>query len=347
MRLFRAWAKQEVVVMKARKLGSQGLSVGEIGLGCMGLSVAYSGPTTEQQADRVIGRAIELGVSLFDTAEVYGDNEILVGKALKGAGQRVTIGTKFGFAIAKDGSGAPPGLNSKPAHIRDVCEASLRRLGVDTIDVFYQHRVDPLVPIEDVAGTVGDLIREGKVRFFGMCEASAATIQRAHKVQPISVIQSEYSLWSREIENEVLPICRELGIGIVAYSPLGRGFLAGVAKELPANDRRRSLPRWQAEALTNNLSLYERFSGLAAAKGCTPAQLALAWLLHKADDVVPIPGTTKVERLEENVAASAVALTAAEIAAMEALVPASSVAGERHDEVEATWADQNTGLHSH
>jgi aryl-alcohol dehydrogenase-like predicted oxidoreductase len=223
----------------------------------------------------------------------------------------------------------------------------LHRLGLETIDIFYQHRVDPLVPIEDVAGTVGDLIREGKVRYFGLCEASAATIRRAQQVCPVSVVQSEYSLWTREIEKEVLPACRELGIGIVAFSPLGRGFLAGIAKELPSNDRRRLLPRWQAEALTNNLALYERFSALASAKGCTPAQLALAWLLHKGDDIVPIPGTTKLQRLEENVAASALALTAAEIVDIEALVPASSVAGERHNEIEATWADQNTDLHSH
>lgn len=318
--------------MKTRALGSQGLAVSELGLGCMNLSMAYGAELNEADGQKVLERAVELGVTLFDTAEVYGPftNEVLVGQALRPVRDRVAIASKFGFRIPSAG-GRPEGVDSRPEHIREVCDASLKRLGVDVIDLFYQHRVDPAVPIEDVAGTVGDLIREGKVRFFGLSEAGAETIRRAHAVQPVTALQSEYSLWTREPEPEILPLCRELGIGFVAYSPLGRGFLAGAAKALAENDFRRNLPRWQGEALDRNLALFETLSRIAADKGATPAQLVLAWLLHKGDDIVPIPGTTKVHRLEENLAAAAIQLSPQDIAEIEQAVPAEAVAGDRYD----------------
>ena len=319
--------------METRALGTQGLRVSALGLGCMNLSMSYGGALPDAAAgERVIARAVELGVTLFDTAEIYGPfaNEILVGQALRPHRDRVTIATKFGFALPP-GGGRPTGTDSRPAHIRDVCEASLKRLGVEVIDLFYQHRVDPDVPIEDVAGAVGELVREGKVRFFGLSEAGAETIRRAHAAHPVSAVQTEYSLWSRDAEATVLPMCRALGIGFVPYSPLGRGFLAGAAATLGEGDYRRTQPRWQGAALAKNLGLVETLTRLAADKGHTPAQLALAWLLNKADDLVPIPGTTKVHRIEENAAAAAIALSATDIAAIEAAVPEHAVAGERYD----------------
>jgi aryl-alcohol dehydrogenase-like predicted oxidoreductase len=252
---------------------------------------------------------------------------------------RVVIASKFGFTIPKE-RGGPAGLDSRPAHIREVCDRSLQRLGVESIDLLYQHRVDPAVPIEDVAGAVGDLVRQGKVRYFGLSEAGAATIRRAHKVHPVAALQTEYSLWSREVERTILPTCRELGIGFVAYSPLGRGFLAGIAQDLPQNDRRRALPRWHGDALARNLGLMETLKTLATARGCTPAQLALAWVLHKGEDIVPIPGTTKVHRLEENMAAAAMRLTPAHIAAIEAALPENAVQGRRYDAANESWEDR-------
>ena len=318
--------------MKQRKLGSAGLSVSEIGLGCMNLSMGYGATPDGRAADEVLARAVELGITLFDTAEVYGPftNERLVGRALRHVRDQVVIATKFGFAIPPEG-GRPQGVNSRPEHIREVCDASLKRLGIEEIDLFYQHRVDPDVPIEDVAGTVADLVRQGKVRFFGLSEAGQETIRRAHATHPVTALQSEYSLWSREPEAGVLPVCRELGIGFVAYSPLGRGFLAGSGKNLADNDFRRNLPRWDGEALRRNLLLFEKLAKVAEQKSCTPAQLALAWLLHQGDDIVAIPGTTKVHRLEENVAAAAVSLSAQDMAAIEEAMPPEAVTGERYD----------------
>jgi aryl-alcohol dehydrogenase-like predicted oxidoreductase len=261
-------------------------------------------------------------------------NEVRVGKGLKAARDRVVIATKFGFKIVQE-EGRPRGLDSRPEHIREVCDASLQRLGVETIDLLYQHRVDPAVPIEDVAGAVGDLVKAGKVRFFGLSEAGADTIRRAHKVHPVSAVQSEYSLWSRDIEKAVLPACRELGIGLVPYSPLGRGFLAGAGNdldELAPNDFRRNLPRWQADAIGKNRSLVETLTAIARGKGRTPAQLALAWLLHQGQDIAPIPGTSKIHRLEENLGAAEIRLSADELAEIERAVPESAVEGGRYDE---------------
>lgn len=326
--------------MKMRQLGTQGLTVSELGLGCMGLSFAYGSAPEESQSLQLLNRAVELGVTFFDTAEVYGPfkNERLLGKALQPVRERVVIATKFGFDLPPEG-GRPRGVNSEPKHIRKVCDASLARLGIETIDLFYQHRVDPKVPIEDVAGAVGELVREGKVRYFGLSEAGADTIRRAHRVHPVSALQSEYSLWTRGPEQTVLPVCRELGIGFVPYSPLGRGFLAGGATELSANDFRKNLPRWQADAMAKNLSLVETLKNLARVQGRTPAQLALAWLLHQANDIVPIPGTTKIHRLEENLGAAAIHLTADELAAIERAIPESAVQGERYDKVGLAMTD--------
>ena len=324
--------------MRQRKLGTQGLEVSAIGFGCMGLSGVYNAPLDEARAADVVRRAVELGYTLFDTAEIYGmqTNEVLVGKGLKDVRDRVIIATKFGFDIDEARrQGRPAGTNSRPEHIREVADASLRRLGVEVIDLFYQHRVDPNVPIEDVAGAVKDLIAAGKVRFFGLSEAGPDTIRRAHAVQPVSALQTEYSLWTRDPEDAVLPLCRELGIGFVPYSPLGRGFLAGAvsgAGGLADNDFRRFMPRFKGEALAKNLPLVETLGRLAAAKGRTPAQLALAWLLAQGDDIVPIPGTTNPERLAENAAAADVQLSAEDLAAIEAAVPEAAVEGARYDE---------------
>ncbi|CAN7505892.1 aldo/keto reductase [Phenylobacterium sp. LjRoot225] len=322
--------------MQSRKLGTQGLEVSAIGLGCMGLSMAYGAALEERDALKVIERAVELGVTFFDTAEMYGpfDNEILLGKGLRSMRDRVVIATKFGFKI-EPGERRPRGVDSRPEHIRDVCDASLKRLGVETIDLLYQHRVDPAVPIEEVAGAVGDLVKAGKVRFFGLSEAGAETIRRAHKVHPVSAVQSEYSLWSRDIETAVLPTCRELGIGLVPYSPLGRGFLAGAGNDLDKlapDDFRRGMPRWQADVIGKNRSLVETLTAIAGGKGRTPAQLALAWLLHQGEDIAPIPGTTKVHRLEENLGAAEIHLSPEELAEIERAVPESAVEGGRYDE---------------
>jgi aryl-alcohol dehydrogenase-like predicted oxidoreductase len=320
--------------VESRKLGTQGLEVSAIGLGCMGLSHAYGVAPPEPQSLALIHRAVELGVTFFDTAEMYGPfvNEELVGRALKDVRERVVIATKFGFDVARSGRGS--GLDSRPEHIRQVCEASLRRLGVETIDLLYQHRVDPDVPIEEVAGTVGELVKAGKVRFFGLSEAGAETIRRAHQVHPVSALQSEWSLWSRDLEREILPTCRALGVGLVPFSPLGRGFLTGAITDpgaLAETDMRRRMPRMQGEAFAKNLGLVEQLRALAADRGRTPAQLALAWLLHQGKDVVPIPGTTKIARLEENLAAAEIELTPAEPEAIERAIPEDAVEGPRYD----------------
>jgi len=323
--------------MKHRKLGAD-LTVSAIGLGCMGMTYAYGGQE-EAKSIETLHRAVELGVTFFDTAEVYGpfDNEILLGKALKGRRAKVVIATKFGFTFDKNRDGPSPitGVDSRPEHVKEVADASLKRLGIDVIDLYYQHRVDPKVPIEETVGAMAELIKAGKVKALGLSEASAATIRRAHKVHPIAAVQSEYSLWTRDPEAEVLATCRELGIGFVPYSPLGRGFLAGAIRSTDAlgdGDWRRTLPRFQADTIKTNLSLVETLEKLARDKGVTAAQLALAWVLHQGDFIVPIPGVRKVKHLEENVRAVDIDLTPNEITAIAAAVPKDSVAGKRYTE---------------
>ena len=326
--------------MKTRKLGD-GLEVSAIGLGCMGMSWAYGPAPDKAETFKVLARAVELGVTFFDTAEVYGPyaNEELVGEGLKPFRDKVVIATKFGFDIAPPqaagGTARMVGVNSRPEHIKAVAEASLKRLGVEVIDLFYQHRVDPNVPIEDVAGAVKDLIAQGKVKHFGLSEAGLDTIRKAHAVQPVAALQSEYSLWTRDLEAQTLPLLRELGIGLVPYSPLGRGFLTGALKSeagLAKDDFRRGLPRFQGEALAKNLSLVEALTAIAADKGVTPAQLALAWLLHQGPDIAPIPGTTKVSRLEENIGSVDVVLSADELSKIAAAVPETEIEGARYSE---------------
>jgi aryl-alcohol dehydrogenase-like predicted oxidoreductase len=301
--------------MEKRVLGRQGLAVSELGLGCMGMSFAYGEPN-DVESVATVHRALELGCDFFDTAEVYGPwtNEELLGRALADRREQAVIATKFGHDL--DENGQRHGLNSRPEHIRAVTEKSLRRLGTDYVDLLYQHRVDPAVPIEDVAGAVGELIEAGKVRYFGLSEAAAATIRRAHITFPVSAVQSEYSLWERGLDDEVLPALRELGIGLVAYSPLGRGFLTGTAvraEEYPAHDYRRNDPRFQGEHFDQNAKAADAVRELAAAKGVTAAQLALAWLLHQGQDIVPIPGTKRRATLEENLAAADIQLAEAEL----------------------------------
>jgi aryl-alcohol dehydrogenase-like predicted oxidoreductase len=298
----------------------------------MGMSQHY-GEADEAESIATINRALELGVTFFDTAEVYGPfrNEELLGRALAPERDRVVIATKFGFRIEGDAS---VGLDSRPAHIREAVEGSLRRLRTDRIDLLYQHRVDPAVPIEDVAGVVGDLVASGKVRWFGLSEAGTRTIRRAHAVHPVSALQSEYSLWERNLEPEIIPLLRELGIGLVPFSPLGRGFLTGTARraeEYPETDFRRRDPRFQGANFDANVRAADAVRAMATRKGSTPGQLALAWLLHKGDDVVPIPGTKRRGNLEENVAAAAIALSEAEVAELDAALPPGSVAGPRYD----------------
>ncbi|MFT4026121.1 MAG: aldo/keto reductase [Novosphingobium sp.] len=317
--------------MEQRKLG-QGLEVSAIGLGCMGLSFAYGKSVERAEGVALIRAAYERGVTFFDTAEVYGpfDNEELLGEALAPMRDEVVIATKFGFKIGRKG---PMGVDSRPEHIREVCEASLKRLNVATIDLLYQHRVDPEVPMEDVAGTVRDLIAEGKVKHFGLSEAGVEDIRRAHAVQPVAALQSEYSLWERGVEAAILPLLEELGIGFVPYSPLGRGFLTGAitSKEMfAADDFRQNLPRFQDEAMKANLALVERIRGIAAEKGATPAQIALAWLLAQKPWIAPIPGTTKVSRLEENLAAAEVKLSTGDLQGIEQALAEIEIVGERY-----------------
>ncbi|TGO05420.1 aldo/keto reductase [Serinibacter arcticus] len=315
--------------------GTASLEVGAVGLGAMGMSMSYGpNPGSREEMIGVLRGAIDLGVTLVDTAEVYGPylNEELVGEALAPVRDRVVIATKFGWDIQPDGSF--PGTNSRPDQIRRVADASLTRLRTDVIDLFYQHRVDPDVPIEDVAGTVGELVAAGKVRAFGLSEAGAATIRRAHAVHPVTAVQSEYSLWTRDPEAEVLPVCAELGIGFVPFSPLGKGFLTGTvstATEFAEGDIRRRVPRFEAENLAANEALLTRVRELADARRASPGQIALAWLLAQQPWVVPIPGTRRLERVRENAGATAVALSADDLAALDALATEVGVAGNRYD----------------
>jgi aryl-alcohol dehydrogenase-like predicted oxidoreductase len=327
--------------MHRRTLGAGGLEVSAIGLGCMGLSFGYGPPTERDEAIALIRRAVELGVTFFDTAEVYGPftNEALVGEALERFGDQVVIATKFGFKDAVSRAG----LDSRPATIRAVCEASLRRLRREAIDLFYQHRVDPAVPIEDVAGTVGALVREGKVRHFGLSEAGVSTIRRAHAVQPVTALQSEYSLWWREPETAILPTLAELGIGFVPFSPLGRGFLTGTidaATTFAPGDVRTIVPRFTAEARRANRTLVERLGTIAARLDATPAQVALAWLLARAPWIVPIPGTTRRHRLEENVAAASIVLEPSDREAIDAALAVVPITGERYPPAMAAQVDR-------
>ena len=320
--------------MEQRHLGSQGLVVSAMGLGCMGMSEFYGGHD-DAESIATIHRAIDLGITLLDTSDSYGPktNEELVGRAIKDRRDRVAIATKFGFVRRPDGSWA--GVSGRPEYVRQACDASLTRLGLDHIDLYYQHRVDPSVPIEETVGAMADLVHAGKVRYLGLSEAAPGTMRRAHATHPISALQTEYSLWSRDPEDEILPTCRELGIGFVAYSPLGRGFLSGQIRryeDLAPDDWRRGNPRFQGENFTRNLELVARIAELARAKQRTPSQLALAWVLAQGEDIVPIPGTKRVRYLEENATAAAITLSPAELAALEAVFPQGAAAGERYAE---------------
>jgi aryl-alcohol dehydrogenase-like predicted oxidoreductase len=322
--------------MLKRKLGNSNLEVSALGLGCMSMSFGYGPPGDKQQMIALIRAAVDLGITFFDTAEVYGPftNEALVGEALAPLRQRVTIATKFGFKIDAEGR-RQEGLDSRPAHIRQVAEASLKRLGTDVIDLFYQHRVDPAVPIEEVAGAVRDLIRTGKVRHFGLSEAAAGTIRRAHAVQAVAAVQSEYSLWWREPETELLPTLEELGIGFVPFSPLGKGFLTGTIDEhttFDSTDFRNTVPRFAPEARKANKALVDLLGSIAARKQATPAQLALAWLLAQRPWIVPIPGTTKRQRLEENIGAAAVQLSPDDLREIDITASKIVVQGARYPE---------------
>jgi aryl-alcohol dehydrogenase-like predicted oxidoreductase len=327
--------------MQKRKLGNSGLEVSALGLGCMGMSYSYGPPKDEREMTSLIRAAVERGITFFDTAEVYGPflNEELVGEALAPFRDRVVIATKFGFDVSPDfdprGMKGAPGLNSRPEHIKQAAEGSLKRLRVDAIDLFYQHRVDLDVPIEDVAGAVKDLIQEGKVKHFGLSEAAAKTIRRAHSVQPVTAVQSEYSLWTRGPEKEVLPTLEELGIGFVPYSPLGKGFLTGKMDEntkLDSSDFRNILPRFTPEAMRANRALVDLLGSIAERKGATPAQIALAWLLAQKPWIVPIPGTTKLARLDENIGAVSVELTPDDLRDIQNAASKITVQGARYPE---------------
>ena len=319
--------------MQRRQLGRNGLTVSALGLGCMGMSQGY-GPGDDQESVKTIHRALELGITFFDTADAYGRgvNERLVGEALRPHRAQVEIATKFGIVSTADGM--PGGVDGRPAHVAEACDASLARLGVDVIDLYYLHRVDQNTPIEDTVGAMARLVEQGKVRFLGLSEASPATIRRAHLVHPITALQSEYSLWNREPERTVLPVCRELGIGFVPFSPLGRGFLSATVTSLDAlseGDLRRRLPRFQGENFDRNLALAAALRARADARKCTAAQLALAWVLASGEDVVPIPGTKRRTYLEDNAAAASIVLTAVEKQELAALFPIGSAVGERYN----------------
>ena len=321
------------MALSRRRLGSQGLEVAAIGLGCMGMSQSY-GPADERESIATLHRAIELGCTFLDTAEVYGPhlNEELLGRALEGRRDEVVIATKFGFRV-ENGKQVGAERDSRPQRIREAVEGSLRRLKTDHVDLIYQHRIDPAVPIEEVAGTVGELVKQGKARFFGLSEAGVANIRRAHAVHPVSAVQSEYSLWERNLEADVIPALRELGIGLVPFSPLGRGFLTGDvmrAEDYPEGDYRRNDPRYQGANFDANLSAAQAVKDVAAAKGAKPAQIALAWLLHKGANVAPIPGAKRRAHLEENVAAGAVALDAAQMKTLDDALAPEKVSGKRY-----------------
>ena len=329
--------------MHKRRLGNN-LEVSALGLGCMGMSFAYGTPEERDGRESIatIHRAIELGVTFFDTAEVYGPytNEELLARAFEGQRDRVTIATKFGFKIE---NGAMAGLNSRPEHIREAVEGSLRRLATDRIDLLYQHRVDPAVPIEDVVGVMSDLVSEGKVRFLGLSEAGEQTIRRAHAVHPIAALQSEYSLWERNLEPRIIPLLRELGIGLVPFAPLGRGFLTGSVKraeEYPESDYRHNDPRYQGENFDANMRAASAVREAAEQKGASPGQIALAWLLHKGPDIVPIPGTKRRQYLEENVGAADLSLSAEEMSRLDAALSPENVAGPRYTEKQMATVDR-------
>jgi aryl-alcohol dehydrogenase-like predicted oxidoreductase len=331
-------------MLTRRRLGTEGLEVSAIGLGCMGMSQAYG--TAEERDEResiaTVHRALELGVDFFDTAEVYGPfgNEELLARAMAGRRDRAIVATKFGFKIE---NGANVGVDSRPEHVREAVEGSLRRLNTDHIDLLYQHRVDPAVPIEDVVGVMSDLVRQGKVRWLGLSEASEHTIRKAHAVHPISALQSEYSLWERGIEARILPALRELGIGFVPFAPLGRGFLTGHVKraeEYPENDFRHRDPRYQGENFDANVRAATAVHELATRKGATPGQISIAWLLHKGPDLVPIPGTKRRTYLEENVGAADVSLTAAEMAELDAALAPEKVSGPRYGPTQMALVDR-------
>ncbi len=327
--------------MQTRRLGTHGLEVSALGLGCMGMSQSY-GAADERESIATIHRALDLGITFLDTAEVYGPftNEDLLGRALQGRRDAAVIATKFGFRI-EDGKWS--GVDSRPAHVREVVEASLRRLRTDRIDLLYQHRVDPAVPIEDVVGAMAALVREGKVRYLGLSEAGEATLRRAHAVHPIAALQSEYSLWERNLEPRILPLLRELGIGLVPFSPLGRGFLTGTARraeEYPEGDFRRGDPRFQGANYDANAAAAAGVRRLAERRGATAAQVALAWLLARGEDIVPIPGTKARVRLEENAGAAALALTRDEVAELDALLPDGKAAGDRYTPAMARLIDR-------
>jgi aryl-alcohol dehydrogenase-like predicted oxidoreductase len=323
--------------VQKRKLGNSGLEVSALGLGCMGMSFSYGVVHDEQEMLSLMHAAVDRGITFFDTAEVYGPftNEVLIGKALSPIREQVVIATKFGFNVTPGGKPGSHSLNSRPEHIKEVAEASLKRLNVDTIDLFYQHRVDPDVPIEEVAGAVKDLIREGKVKHFGLSEAGVQTIRRAHAVQPVTALQSEYSLWWRKPEAEVIPTLEELGIGMVPYSPLGKGFLTGKMDEntkLGSGDFRSTLPRFSPEAMKANKAFVDLLGTLARQKNATPAQIALAWLLAQKPWIVPIPGTTKLSRLDENIGALAIELTADDLREIDTGASKITVEGNRYPE---------------
>lgn len=331
-------------MLPMRTLGKQGLTVSALGLGCMGMSQSYGTPEErdEQESIATVHRAIELGVTFFDTAEAYGPyaNEELLARALQGRREQVTIATKFGFRFGEKGIN---GVDSRPAHVREAVEGSLRRLATDRIDVLYQHRVDPAVPIEETVGAMSELVREGKVRYLGLSEAGAQTIRRAHAVHPISVLQSEYSLWERNLEHEIVPVLRELGIGLVPFSPLGRGFLTGSAKraeEYPEGDFRRNDPRYQGANFDANMRAASAVRDTATRMGATPGQIALAWLLNKGPDIVPIPGTKRRSYLEENLVAAEIELDSTEMAALDAALAPEKIAGPRYNAPQMAMIDR-------
>ncbi|QLP58543.1 aldo/keto reductase [Klebsiella quasipneumoniae] len=332
--------------MKTRYLGKEKFQVSALGLGCMGMSFAYGG-AEESQAINTIHAAVDMGVTFLDSAEVYGpfDNEVLVGKAIKGIRDKVQIATKFGFRILPTGQGLErmAGVDSRPEHIREAVEGSLKRLNIETIDLLYQHRVDPAVPVEDVVGTMADLVKEGKIRHIGLSEVSAQTLRRACKVHPITAVQTEYSLWTREPEGGILKACRELGVGFVPYSPLGRGFLTGKITDpslFAADDFRRNLPRFQAETMRKNQQLLDRLQQVAGRYDATLAQMALAWVMSKGEDIVPIPGARKINHLRDNAAAADIMLSPEDILTIDHIFAAENVAGLRYNQGDFNLIDK-------